>query len=140
MKTLLVTLSVVAILTGCGTTPTAISEAKPIAAERVFVSSLVSTASPATLTVIRDSGLHGAEHVFEIHVNAKHVASLRQGEKFNLPLNAGQTFIEARMHNILGKVPPVQVETNFVAGKEYFYRVGLDELNLRLLRDVALTK
>ena len=44
------------------------------------------------------------------------------------------------MNNILGRVPPVQVETVFVDGKEYFYRVGLDELTLRLLRDVELSK
>lgn len=106
----------------------------------MYVSSFAKSKSPAKLTVIRDAGLHGAEHVFQIFINGTRAADLRQGEKLSFPIDSGQVFIEARMNNILGRVPPVQVETVLVDGKEYFYRVGLDELTLRLLRDIELTK
>lgn len=106
----------------------------------MYVSSFAKSKSPAKLTVIRDAGLHGAEHVFQIFMNGTRAADLRQGEKLSFPIDSGQVFIEARMNNILGRVPPVQVETVLVDGKEYFYRVGLDELTLRLLRDIELTK
>ena len=128
------------LLAGCTTTPTEISEASTPPANRVLASLPVTSAAPSYLTVIRDSGLHGAEHVFEISVNGTLLVELRQGEKFSTPVNPGTVFIEAQMHNILGSVPPVQVETIFAPGKTYVYRVGLDELTLRLLRDLKLSK
>lgn len=124
---------------GCGTSPTAVNEATVPAPDRIYVQSLAKFQSNSTLTLIRDTGLHGAEHVFSIYVNNTHVVDLRQGEKFSLPVDSAQVFIEARMFNVLGKIPPVQVETVFTPKKEYVYRVGLDEGILRLSRDLALT-
>jgi hypothetical protein len=140
MYQLLVPVAATFLLIGCGTSPTSLADAKLPPAERVYVATFAKTTNPAKLTVIRDAGLHGAEHVFQIFVNGTRAADLRQGEKLTFPVDSGQVFIEARMNNILGRVPPVQVETVFVGGKEYFYRVGLDELTLRLLRDIELTK
>lgn len=140
MYKLLTTVAVAFLMSGCGTSPTLLADAKSTPAERVYASSFARSNNPAKLTVIRDAGLHGAEHVFQIFINGTHAADLRQGEKLSFSIDSGQVFIEARMNNILGRAPPVQVETVFVDGKEYFYRVGLDELTLRLLRDVELTK
>lgn len=84
--------------------------------------------------------MHGAEHVVEIFINGSMVAELRQGEKHSVSVDPGAVFIEARFHNIMGRVPPVQVETVLTAGKSYYYRVGLDELTLRLLRDLSLSR
>jgi hypothetical protein len=140
MYKLLMTVAVAFVVSGCGTSPTLLADAKAPPTERVYISSLAKSKNPAKLTVIRDAGLHGAEHVFQIHINGTRAADLRQGEKWSVSIDPGQVFIEARMNNILGRVPPVQVETVFVDGKEYFYRVGLDELTLRLLRDIELTK
>lgn len=140
MKKLIVVLSVLAAVSGCGTSPTPLANATLADQGRVYSKSVAVTKSTATVTVIRDSGLHGAEHVFEIFANGVHSADLRQGEKISIAVDAGSVFIEARMHNVLGKVPPVQVETVLIEGGEYFYRVGLDELTLRLQRDLALSK
>lgn len=122
---------------GCGTSPTPLHEAREVPPARVFERPIVKSTNPAKVTIVRDQGLHGAEHVFTILVNGRQVAELRQGEKVTVSADPGTVFIEARMFNITGRVPPVQVETTVQEGKTYTYRVGLDELTLRMLRDLS---
>jgi hypothetical protein len=126
-------------LSGCGTTPTAVADAKPIASDRFFGAPPVTALKPAKLTVIRDSGLHGIEHVIELHLNGKHVADLRTEEKVSVSVEPGEVFMDVQMFNVLGKIVPAQVETVFAPSGEYYYRVGITEGSLRLTRDLALS-
>jgi hypothetical protein len=132
-------LAVVA-LTACGTTPTPMAEAKPVPLSRVLTKMATKSATPATLTVVRDSGLQGIEHVFELWVNGVKLAELRAGESHTTPVDPGATFIEIRMFNVLGSVAPVQVETVFDTSKTYVYRAGIDgQVKLHLRRDLSLS-
>jgi len=130
----------VAVLSGCGTTPTLMSEAKPVPPDRILAKLSAKSGTPATLTVVRDSGLQGIEHVFELWVNGHQIASLRAGEFHSIPVDPGSAFIEIRMFNITGTVAPVQVETVFEPGKRYVYRAGIDgQVKLHLRRDLELS-
>jgi hypothetical protein len=116
------------------------AEAKPVPSSRVLTKLATKTQTPAILTVVRDSGLQGIEHVFEMWVNGVHLADLRTGEFFTTPVDAGATFVEIRMFNVIGSVAPVQVETIFESNKKYVYRAGLDgQVKLHLRRDIALS-
>lgn len=115
-------------------------EAREAPPSRVFDHPVVKSSKPAQITIVRDQGLHGAEHVFTILFNGDRIAALRQGEKVTVSAGPGTVFIEARMFNIGGKVPPVQVETTVPEGRSYVYRVGLDELTLRMLGDQSATR
>jgi hypothetical protein len=126
-------------LSGCGTTPTAVADAKQISADRFFGAPPVTSTKPAKLIVIRDSGLHGIEHVIELRLNGKHIADMRVEEKVSVAVDPGPVFLDVEMFNVLGKIVPAQVETVFAPSGEYYYRVGITEGSLRLTRDLALT-
>lgn len=130
-------LFVACLTAGCGTSPTPLHEAREVPPARVFERPVVKSTNPAQVMIVRDKGLHGAEHVFTIFVNGRQTAELRQGEKVTISADPGTVFIEARMANIINRVPPVQVETVLQEGKTYTYRVGLDEATLRMLRDLS---
>ena len=127
--------------TACGTSPTPIAKATDVPNDRIFARQQVSSSTPATLTLIRDTGLHGAEHVFEFWVNGQHLVELKAGEKFTTPINPGSVILEIRMFNVFGKIAPAQVETVFGPGRAYVYRAGLDDTpRLHLARDMDLSK
>jgi hypothetical protein len=128
-------------LSGCGTSPTLITQAIEVPKERVFAKVPVSTSTPASLTIIRDTGLQGIEHVFEFWVNGLQLAELKAGEKLTMSIEPGAVILEIRMFNVLGKIAPAQVETIFVPGRIYVYRAGIDDTpRLHLTRDVDLSK
>lgn len=141
-KTLASILAVVAFaLCGCGTTPTPMNEATEVPKERVFTKATVSSQFPATLTLVRDTGLQGIEHVFEFWVNGLQLAELRAGERLTTLIEPGAVILEIRMFNVLGKIAPAQVETTFAPGRSYVYRAGVDDTpRLHLSRDVELTR
>lgn len=127
-------------LTGCGTTPTPMADAKAVPSSRVLAKLATKTQTPAILTVVRDSGLQGIEHVFELWVNGVKLAELRAGEFLSTPVDPGTTFLEIRMFNVTGSVAPVQVETIFDSDKRYLYRAGIDgQVRLHLRRDLTLS-
>jgi len=129
------------LLSGCGTTPTPIGQATVVPTERVALKPVVSSSNPATVTLIRDTGLQGVEHVFEFWINGQQIVELEAGEKFALPIEPGSVILEVRMFNVLGKIAPAQVETIFAPGGSYVYRAGIDStLRLHLTRDVQLSK
>ncbi len=128
-------------MSGCATTPTPINEATIVPQDRVFTSPKVLSAPPAYFTIIRDSGLGGAEHYFEIWVNGILLVKLNAGEKYTTPIDPSAVIIELRMFNVIQTITPVQVETIFGAGKTYVYRAGIDgNLMLHLHRDLGLSK
>lgn len=127
-------------LLACGTTPTPISDAKAVPSSRVHRALTTISSNPAKLVVIRDVGLQGIEHVFELWINGIFLVEMKAGESYTLPIDPGSIFIETRMFNVLGTVSPVQVETVLVGGNSYFYRAGIDgQLKLHLLRDHTLS-
>lgn len=128
-------------LVGCGTTATPITQAIEVPPDRVMAKASVSSSNPAMLTLVRDTGLHGAEHVFEFWVNGQQIAELKAGEKLTTAVEPGPVFLEIRMFNILGKIAPAQVETTFLPGATYVYRAGLDAApSLHLARDLGLSR
>jgi hypothetical protein len=141
-KTLASFLAVVTlVLYGCGTTPTPMTQATAVPKERVFAKTPVSSQYPATLTLVRDTGLQGIEHVFEFWVNGLQLADLRAGEKLITLVEPGAVILEVRIFNILGKIAPAQIETTFAPGKSYVYRAGVDDTpRLHLSRDVELSR
>ncbi|MEI6336597.1 MAG: hypothetical protein WCS87_18730 [Methylococcaceae bacterium] len=137
---LYVTMIVLA-LSGCRTIPTSINQATNVPKDRIFAKMQVLSQSPSSLTLIRDTGLLGAEHVFEFWVNGLLVAELNSGDKFTTPVEPGTVIIEVRMFNVLGKLAPAQVETVLASGRIYVYRAGIDDTpRLHLARDLDLSK
>ena len=131
----------IALLSGCGTSPTPLYQAINVPSNRVYEKPPVQSSTPSSLTLIRDSGLMGIEHVFEFRVNGVLVTELESGEKLTIPVDPGTVIIEVRMFNVLGKIAPAQIETNFAAGRNYVYRAGLDDTpHLFLTRDTDLSR
>ncbi|WKZ16987.1 MAG: hypothetical protein QY317_06655 [Candidatus Jettenia caeni] len=125
-KASILPLTLAFVLLGCGTVPTPMSKVKQVPQSRVRAALPSASKSPARITVIRDSGFQGIEHVFELRINGTLVAELRPKEAFAFDVDPGLVFLEIRMFNIIGKVAPVQVETTVEPNKRYFYRAGID--------------
>ena len=143
MKKLLLTTLLVTGLTACSSTPTPISQAKQITSERVFeIEPLVNENEYATFKILRDSGANGGNQYMELWIDGELNAQLLPEELHTQKLDPRDHIIEIRMHNVLGKISPAQIETIFRKGKVYFYRVGLNANNgtLVLTRDVSLSK
>lgn len=134
-------LAILSLLAGCATTPTPINEARIVPQDRVFSKLPALSETPAHFTIIRDTGLGGAEHYFEIWINGSLLVKLNAGEKYTTPIDPSAVIIELRMFNVVQTITPVQVETIFAAGKTYVYRAGIDaNLMLHLHRDLSLSK
>lgn len=131
------------LLSGCSSTPTSISKAKKIASDRVFeIEPLLNEGKYATFKILRDSGANGGHQYIELWIDGELNAKLLPEELHTQKLDPREHIIEARMHNVLGKISPAQVETILREGKIYFYRVGINANSgsLVLTRDVSLSQ
>lgn len=129
----------IVLISGCGTSPTQVNQSKPIPDERIFYTPS-SVLNAVEFIVIRDSGLHGAEHYHQIWINGSLAAKLNASEIYKTKVEPGEIVLELRMFNVLGKIHPVQIETNFRPNRKYVYRSGLDDSpSLHFTRDMNLS-
>ena len=140
----LITLLIFAMfLFSCSTTPTPINKAKNISTDRIFeIEPLSNEEKFATLKILRDSGANGGNQFIELWINGELSAKLLPEELHSQKLDPKEHILEVRMHNVLGKISPAQVETIFREGRIYFYRVGFNANSgsLVLTRDVSLSQ
>jgi hypothetical protein len=91
------------LLSGCATTPTPTSEAKPVPLARLFESQYFHRRDPQDIEVIvkRDQGFSGSGTGIVLHLDGKPVANLASGEIVRLYLPTGRY--------LLGVIPTINL-------------------------------
>lgn len=91
------------LLVACATSPISTSQAKPVPADRLILSTF-SQPGPSTGEVIvkRDSGIGGSACSSKVFLDAKPVADLLTGEKVTLYLPEGEYLLGAFPNGICG--------------------------------------
>ena len=111
-------------LSACATTPTSISGAQSVPAERIFYKSPSQSDQVATTIFIRDSGLFGSALDNHLAINDTIAATLRVGEKVVLTLPAGEYVFGIHTVELLSSQPVRTIDQRLEAGKTYSYRIS----------------
>jgi len=79
----------------CATSPVALTDAKPVPADRVFAHNQPVEGPSGQLVVVRDQGALGAACPIALYINGQIAALFRTSETLTLHLQAGQYVIGA---------------------------------------------
>ena len=113
-------------LTGCSTTPTPTSSARPVAADRLLASRYFQRRSAEDVEVIvkRDQGISGGGTGIVLHLEGKPVAKLGAGEIVRLYLPPGRYLLGVLPTiNFLGAHSLQETEAIVTPGTSQIYRI-----------------
>lgn len=117
-------LVVIAVMSGCATTPIPSSQADNVSAERhLRFRSAASGTVPIVIT--RDAGLMSSACSTRVFVNGELAANIRAGEKVTLNIPAGDVILGAQPDGICAG-GLVEIEARLQAAKPSQYRIGYD--------------
>lgn len=113
-------------LAGCATTPTPIADARPVPAERIYVTNQLPAQGNAHATFVRDSGMFGGALSLHVYVDGTKLASLDPGESTDLVIAPGERILGVMPTNFLGAASLKSIEQNLKPNQRYFYRLLID--------------
>ncbi len=132
MHRLLLILPALLLTSGCATTPTALSQATPVPADRLLALQSRTADQTATLVVTRDSGILGSGCYLSLLVNGTHAARFGVGETATLHVSPGEMvlrsgfYINGRGLCALGSDAWTQRETTLREGETKRFRFTID--------------
>jgi len=125
---------VVALLTGCATSPVKVSDSREVPSERHlsgFAAVAAPSAAKAKVVVVRDAGMLGAGAPAKLLVDGAPVARLWFGERVEFYVTGGD--------HIFGVKPDPQLmgaltenSFSFTAGRTYHFRISISESSFRI--------
>ncbi len=117
-----------ALLSGCATSATPVSQAEPVPSDELYAFQSKSDDGGGTVTVIRDSGVLGAGCDVVVYVDGKKAAKVGTGQRASFYLPAGQPNLGIGLADsgLCGGMAIRSITANVQDGKESVYRISGD--------------
>ncbi|MDO8374968.1 MAG: hypothetical protein Q7K57_57530 [Burkholderiaceae bacterium] len=132
MLKLLKAVSLLALLSGCATTPVPLSEATAVPADRQFLFA-IPVGGTAPIVITRDIGMLGTGCATRVTVDGKLAALVRSGEKVTLNIPLGTAVLGAEPDGICGG-GLVEIEAKPQGTDPILFRIAAEEGGIRLFR------
>lgn len=127
MRILITTLTI-AILAGCSSSPTTITQTTPASADEVYAFQSYTAGPSGHITVMRDGGIYGAACDVVVYVNGKRAAKLGTSERasFTVPVGRASLGVGLTESGLCTGAQVKTFEADVPLNAEKLYRISSD--------------